>query len=162
MGNVAIDSLDWQILALLHEDGRASYNDIGSELGVSGNTVRRRVRDLKDAGIIRGFTVLTNPTELGYIPVAFGLSAEAGLTDQIAEELAGSRHVYKLWILSGQHNIIFHACFDDIGDFQRFIHEVLHNIEGISSFESSIATRSVIDDGSIILRGGDEELTLVD
>lgn len=162
MGNVALDSLDWQILALLHTDGRASYNDIGTELGVSGNTVRRRVGDLKDAGIIRGFTVLTNPTEIGYIPVAFGLSAEAGRTDEIAEKLAESRHVYKLWILSGQHNIIFHACFDDIADFQRFIHDVLHNIEGITSFESSIATRSVVDDGSIILPEDDDQLMLVD
>jgi DNA-binding Lrp family transcriptional regulator len=156
MGRGVLDSLDWEILARLHGDGREAYADIAAELEVDEDTVRRRVRDLKDAGIIRGFTVLTNPTKLGYIPVAFGLSAEAGKTDEIADVLAESRHVYKLWILSGRHSIIFHACFQDIEDFQRFIHEVLHNIEGISSFESSLATRSVVDDGSIILPVGDD------
>lgn len=156
MEDYELDRIDRQILALLHDDGRAPYDEIGNALGISRNTVRRRVRDMDDAGIIKGFTVLTDPSSLGYIPVAFGLSAEAGRTDEIAHQLGEDEHVYKLWILSGRHNIIFHACFDDIQEFQSFNHEVVQNIEGITSFESSIATRALVDKGSIVLTADDD------
>lgn len=157
MGGYELDHIDHQILTFLHDDGRMPYDEIGNKLGISRNTVRRRVRDMEDAGIIKGFTVLTNPSSLGYIPVAFGLSAEAGRTDTIANELAEDEHVYKLWILSGRHNIIFHACFDDIQEFQAFNHEVVQNIKGITSFESSIATKALVDKGSIVLTSEETE-----
>ena len=145
------DALDLEILRELHRDGRAGYDDIGDRLDVSGDVVRRRVRDLTDAGVIQGFTVMTNPVALGYIPVAFGLGVEAGRTDEIAERLAECANVYKIWVLSGRHNIVFHACFTDIPDFQAFNHEVLHEIDGISSVESSLATNIVKDEGSLVL-----------
>lgn len=151
MGGFQLDEIDHEILELLHEDGRTPYNDIGAALDISGNTVKRRIEEMKQHGVIKGFTVLTNPAEMGYIPVAFGLSAEPGKTDAIAEELSRYDNVYKVWILSGRHNIIFHACFEDVTDFQNFNHNVLHNIEGIANFESSLATRSVVDDGSVVL-----------
>lgn len=151
MAEYQTDATDEQILIRLHDNGREPYEDIAKELGIESQVVRRRVRDMKDAGIIRGFSVNTDPAALGYIPVAFGLSVRARRTDEIAEQLAESKHVYKVWILSGRHNIICHACFEDITAFQQFNHEVLQNIEGITSFESSIATRSVVDDASVIL-----------
>jgi len=146
-----IDNTDKRILEVLHKDGRATYNDIGDELDITGNTVRRRIDRMKTEDIIQKFTVMTNPAELDYLTVAFGLSTEAGRTDTIAEELAEADCVYKLWVLSGTHNVIFDARFRDKEHLQSFTHEVLHTVEGITSYESSIVTRSVIDEGSTVL-----------
>lgn len=156
-----LDDVDKSILQILHEDGRATYNDIGDELGITGNTVRRRMDAMRDANIIRKFTVLTDPAALDYLTVAFGLSTEAGLTDQIAETLAEKDPVYKLWVLSGTHNVIFDARFRDTAHLQSFTHEVLHSVEGITSYESSIVIRSVTDEGSTVLFG-DEESSVAD
>jgi len=153
-----LDETDKRILKVLHEDGRATYNEIGNRLGITGNTVRRRMDEMRESGIIRKFTVLTDPSELGYLTVAFGLSVEAGRTDDIAEQLAEHDCVFKLWVLSGTHNIIFDARFCDNVQFQDFVHETLHNIQGVSSYESSIMTRSVADEGSVILSNSDEDL----
>jgi DNA-binding Lrp family transcriptional regulator len=106
---------------------------------------------MRDDGIISKFTVLTDPMSLGYIPVAYGLTTRPGHTDETATELSKHRHVYKLWILSGRHNLIAHALFRDIAEFQEFTHETINNIQGITAYESSIATRSVSDEGSIVL-----------
>lgn len=148
---VELDKVDKQILEVLHEQGRAAYNDIGNELGITGNTVRRRMDRMREEGVIRKFTVMTDPAQLDYLTVAFGLSTEAGRTDEIAEELADTDCVYKLWVLSGTHNIIFDARFEDTQHLQSFTHEVLHAVEGIASYESSIMTKSVIDEGSTVL-----------
>jgi DNA-binding Lrp family transcriptional regulator len=146
-----LDEVDNQILEILHDDGRATYNDIGEELEITGNTVRRRMDAMQEAGVIRGFTVLTDPEELHYITVAFGLSTEAGLTDRIAETLAQESPVYKLWVLSGTHNVIFDARFRNTAHLQSFTHEVLHSVEGITSYESSIVIRSVTEEASTVL-----------
>lgn len=148
-----------KILRVLHEEGRATYNAIGDKLDITGNTVRRRMDRMREEGIIRKFTVMTDPAKLDYLTVAFGLSTEAGRTDEIAEEIAEEDCVYKLWVLSGTHNIIFDARFESTEHFQSFTHDVLHSVEGISSYESSIVTRSVIDDGSTILMSDKEEET---
>lgn len=151
-----LDNVDKQILEVLHDQGRAAYNDIGNELGITGNTVRRRMNRMREEGIIRKFTVMTDPAKLDYLTVAFGLSTEAGRTDEIAEELADTDCVYKLWVLSGTHNIIFDARFENTEHLQSFTHEVLHAVEGIASYESSIVTKSVIDEGSTVLLSEDD------
>lgn len=152
---IELDSVDKRILEVLHEEGRGTYNDIGDELGITGNTVRRRIDRMREEDVIRKFTVMVDPAKLDYLTVAFGLSTEAGRTDEIAEELAETDCVYKLWILSGTHNIIFDAQFRDTEHLQSFTHETLHAVEGIASYESSIVTRSVIDEGSTILTAGE-------
>ena len=157
MAKIELDQTDEQILKVLHEDGRATYNEIGKRLGITGNTVRRRMDEMRENGVIRKFTVLTDPAELGYLTVAFGLSVEAGKTDSIAEQLGEHECVFKLWVLSGTHNVIFDARFSDNEQFQDFVHETLHNIEGVSSYESSIMTRSVVDAGSVVLSESNEE-----
>jgi len=152
----SLDKVDKQILKLLHADGRATYNDIGNQLGITGNTVRRRMDRMQEEEIIRKYTAMVDPAKLDYLTVAFGLSTEAGQTDSIAEELAETDCIYKLWVLSGTHNIIFDAQFKDRQHFQSFTHNNLHEIEGIASYESSIVTRSVIDDGSTVLMSDEE------
>jgi DNA-binding Lrp family transcriptional regulator len=160
MADYSLDQTDRRILEVLHGDGRATYNEIGKQLGITGNTVRRRMDEMRDQGIIRKFTVLVDPAELGYLTVAFGLSVEAGKTEKIADTLSEHECVYKLWVLSGTHNVIFDAQFRDTTQFQNFVHETLHTTEGVASYESSVMTRSVVDDGSVILSDTDEELDI--
>ncbi len=154
---IDLDEVDRQILKLLHEDGRASYNDIGETLDITGNTVRRRIDELQDRGVIDGFTVMIDPAKLGYMVVAFGLNTKAGKTQHVVDELAQCEEVFTLRVLSGTHNVIFDSCFKSQKHFQQFIHDKLHTIEGITNYESSVMTKSVVSDGStILLEEGDE------
>lgn len=52
-----MDSTDREILDFLEEDGRASYTDIAESIGVSEGTVRNRVENMEEEGIIEKFTV---------------------------------------------------------------------------------------------------------
>ena len=151
MDRPTIDDHDREILKLLSEDGRLSYETIGERVGLAADGVETRVERMREEGVISKFTVLTDPMSMGYIPVAYGLTTKPGHTDDTAAELSKHRHVYKLWILSGRHNIVAHALFRDIAEFQEFTHETINNIQGITAYESSIATRSVSDEGGIVL-----------
>lgn len=50
-----IDEKDNQIVALLRENGRMSYSDIGEKVGLSRTAVKNRVSALEKAGIISGY-----------------------------------------------------------------------------------------------------------
>jgi len=54
--------------------------------------------------------------------------------------------------------VILDARFRSVKQFEKFVHQTLLSIEGIESYESSIVTRSVTEDGSVIL--SDDEIDL--
>ncbi|GAA5128889.1 Lrp/AsnC family transcriptional regulator [Pseudonocardia adelaidensis] len=66
MGAVQLDRLDSDIIALLVEDARRSYAELGARVGLSASAVKRRVDRLRAGGAITGFTVRLDPGALGW------------------------------------------------------------------------------------------------
>jgi len=60
-----MDEIDSEILRLLREDGRLSWRDLGAAVGLSANAAADRVRRLRRAGAIRGFTAVLDPATSG-------------------------------------------------------------------------------------------------
>lgn len=58
---MAIDDLDRSILEALRKNGRASYAEIGTRIGLSASAVKRRVDRMTETGVIRGFSVMIDP-----------------------------------------------------------------------------------------------------
>jgi len=61
-----IDKLDRKLIEELQKDGRESYTELAGKLGITEGTVRKRVRNLVDRGIMK-IVAVTNASELGYI-----------------------------------------------------------------------------------------------
>jgi DNA-binding Lrp family transcriptional regulator len=81
---VTIDALDEQIIALLREDGRASFADIAQQVGLSGDAVRARVGRLTADGVVR-FIGLVHPASLGLVALgSAALSYEGSASDFVA------------------------------------------------------------------------------
>ena len=51
---VRLDPVDERIVALLLDDGRASFAEIGARVGLSAPAVKRRVDRLRRSGVITG------------------------------------------------------------------------------------------------------------
>ncbi len=60
-----LDNLDIKILSRLLNNCRESDRQIGKELGISGGSVRARIRKMEDAQIIEKFTIKVDPPVLG-------------------------------------------------------------------------------------------------
>lgn len=65
------DSIDSKAVAALQRDGRASWADLGSALGLSAPAAAERVRKLTENGTIRGFSALLDPEAAGFPVLAF-------------------------------------------------------------------------------------------
>jgi DNA-binding Lrp family transcriptional regulator len=66
-----IDEIDQQIVALLRENARRSFQDIGVHVSLSAPAVKRRVDRLEADGVIRGYTATIEPTAFGWHSHAF-------------------------------------------------------------------------------------------
>ena len=63
---VKLDNLDIKILSRLLNNCRESDRQIGKELGISGGSVRARIRKMEDSQIIENFTIKVDPPVLGF------------------------------------------------------------------------------------------------
>src|SRR5207245_2071855 len=63
--NSYMDSLDHKILALLVDDGRRTYGDIGHHVSLSAPAVKRRVDRMRAEGTLRGYTAIVDHAALG-------------------------------------------------------------------------------------------------
>lgn len=60
-----LDATDQAILLELQKNARASFTDIGGEVGLTSPAVRERIRKMEDAGIILGYRTILNPALIG-------------------------------------------------------------------------------------------------
>ncbi|MFG2949804.1 Lrp/AsnC family transcriptional regulator [Streptomyces adustus] len=60
-----MDEVDRAILAELERNGRISNNELASRVGLSPSPCLRRVRQLEESGVIRGYRALIDPASVG-------------------------------------------------------------------------------------------------
>jgi len=71
-----MDNLDMKILSKLLNNCRESDRQIGIELGISGGTVRTRIRKMQERKIIEEFFIKVEPPVLGYGILYFVVSGQ--------------------------------------------------------------------------------------
>ena len=57
-----LDNVDNRIIELLSENARMSYSEIGDAVGKSRVAVKTRIEQMEKKGIIRGYSVLIDPS----------------------------------------------------------------------------------------------------
>src|SRR5213078_1905201 len=86
-----MDVTDREILGELVRNARISYRDLGAAVGLSANAAAERVRRLRRAGVITGFTALVDPAAGGRVLEALvGVTLATG-TDSDAFAAAAAR-----------------------------------------------------------------------
>jgi Lrp/AsnC family leucine-responsive transcriptional regulator len=69
--HIMLDIVDSKAIAALLTDGRVSWADLGTALGLSPPAAAERVRKLQERGLVRGFTAVVDPDAAGFPVLAF-------------------------------------------------------------------------------------------
>jgi Lrp/AsnC family transcriptional regulator, regulator for asnA, asnC and gidA len=135
------DSTDEKIMELLREDSRKSFVDIGAHIGLSESAVRRRVKNLVDAGLIRRFTIEmgsgNKTSAITFISVDSRVETDIVCTK--LRELEGVEVIYEI---TGQHDIAVIISAPTIADINRSV-DNLRKIEGVSDTNTVIVLRTI-------------------
>lgn len=115
-----------QIITLLQEDSRLSFNKIASRLGVSVGTAYNRVKSLEALGIVKGYTTVLDPAKLGYEYTAVILIQAGGkhLTE-VETEIAKARSVVAVYDITGDYDAAVIAKFKDRSSLNDFVKSLL-------------------------------------
>ena len=130
------DDLNQQIIRLLQEDGRAAYDIIGQELGVSGGTIRNRVARMREAGILR-IVAVVDPVAVDYETDAMlGIKTAPGIAPSaVAQRLdPHAAVVYVMWV-SGRFDLLVEVVCDREIEFAAFLNEHIHGQPDIAHAE---------------------------
>ena len=124
-----MDGIDRKILALLQEDGRRTFGDIGGRVGLSAPAVKRRVDRLRAEGALEGFTALVDHGALGWHTEALvELFYRPGTQlEEVAETLRSHPEVVEAWSVTGEPDAIARVRTEDNSDLERLIVELQRN-----------------------------------
>ena len=128
-----MDGIDTDVIGCLLRDGRATYAEIGAEVGLSAPAVKRRVDRLRESGAIRGFTAVVDPQALGWTTEAYvevyckGTVAPA----ELRRSLERMPEVVGACTVSGSADALLHMLATDISQLERAIERVRdeHNVD---------------------------------
>ncbi|WP_322044359.1 Lrp/AsnC family transcriptional regulator [Paraburkholderia sp. J67] len=118
MPNSILDTLDYQIVRELQEDGRRAFREIARNVNVPEATVRTRVKRLQDLGILQ-ILAFTNPSKLGQAKLALlFVEVDPQDHDRTVDNLGRWSEVSYLSTILGDADLCVQVlCRDDEGLF---------------------------------------------
>jgi DNA-binding Lrp family transcriptional regulator len=141
-----IDETDRQIIALLREDARRSFQDIGSRVALSAPAVKRRVDRLRREGVIRGFTTVLDPRRFGWGTMAVVELTTEGRFSAADVQAAVSVHpeVAAAYTVAGQASAILIVRAEDTVHLERVL-ERLRETPAITRTRSAVVLSSLLE-----------------
>lgn len=126
-----LDETDRAIISQLQYDGRMSFTDIADKLGISEGTVRRRVKQLMDDGVLQVVGIV-EPQLLGWSAAAMiGVTVQAGQVDAVAQQIALFPEVSYLFMASGEFDLFVEVFCKDREHLVSFLNQKLQQIPGV-------------------------------
>jgi DNA-binding Lrp family transcriptional regulator len=144
-----LDRLDEHLVALLTEDARRSYAELGTQVGLTASAVKRRVDRLRVDGAIIGFTVRLDPGVLGWTVEGYvELYCRSSTPPEvIAAAVEDVPEVVEASTVSGEADAMLRILATDMRHFE-------HVLERIGAQPFVARTKSVLVLSPLLRRGG--------
>jgi DNA-binding Lrp family transcriptional regulator len=140
-----LDETDRKVLEVLGRDGRASYAEIGLLVNLSATAVKRRVDRLRERGVVRGFTVVLDPSSLEWRTEAFVevYCRERTSPEEILAALRQFPEVVAAWTVTGDADALVHLRAADTGHLEAVI-ERIRRERGVQRSRSQVVLSRLI------------------
>jgi DNA-binding Lrp family transcriptional regulator len=121
-----MDATDRTIVALLRENARRSFQDIGNQVHLSAPAVKRRVDRLERDGVLLGYSAVVHPQAYGWHAEAFvdlyceGTMA-AGAIKRAVDREPG---VISAHTVAGEASAILHVMAADTNDLELALERI--------------------------------------
>ncbi|QOZ48724.1 AsnC family transcriptional regulator [Bradyrhizobium sp. CCBAU 53340] len=138
-----LDAIDKKIIRALQCDGKITIGDLAEKVGLSGSPCARRVRQLEDSGIIKGYAAIIDQEKVGLPVSAFASVKLERQTEEHVDRFAAAvmswPEVIDCYLMTGQRDFLLRIVASDLRAYERFLREKLARLEGIASIETSFA-----------------------
>lgn len=153
-----MDAIDRKIIAELEADGRLTVTTLAQRVSLSVAPCHRRLRALEEAGVIRGYRAIIDPTAIGLgFEVLVNVTMDREDAATIAEferGLAEIPEVLHAERLFGDPDYLVRVATADIAAYQALRDERLATLPGVQRLTSTIVMKRVVDHRPLPLPSG--------
>ncbi|MDR3511664.1 MAG: Lrp/AsnC family transcriptional regulator [Caulobacteraceae bacterium] len=144
-----LDPADRRILRELQKDGRISIADLAERVGLTATPCWRRVRDMEQRGVIRGYACLVDPAAAGFevealVQVTLERHAALAINEFVAE-LKAIPNVVECLSLTGPYDAQLRVLAPSIAAFEQLLMNRLMKIAGVAHLNSAIVLNRLVD-----------------
>lgn len=146
--SAALDKVDRHLIRLLRLNGRRPNSELAQEVGLSPSACLRRVRQLEDQGIIRGYTALVaESADQDRIVAIVRITLERQTQDHFDRfEAAVREHpeIEECFLMTGDADYILRVAGASAAAYETIHTEVLSRLPCVARIHSSLAMRNVL------------------
>jgi len=151
-----LDKIDKLILQELQNNARISNIELAEKVALSPTPCARRVKQLEDAGIIRGHRTMLDPELLGLSLTALvSVTMDKHTADRFEKfEVAAAElpEVMECYVVTGQDSdFLIKVMVTDMRHYEEFLLRRLTKLEGVSGVHSSFVLRQAINKSQLPL-----------
>ena len=138
-----MDPLDRAIIDALRSDARASFAEVGQQVGLSPSAVKRRVDRLLASGAIKGFTAVVDQAALGWTTEAFVevYCGDRTSPDVIRECVARHPEVVAAYTVTGDADALLHLVAQDTRHLEAALERIRQEPEIQRTRSALVLTR---------------------
>jgi DNA-binding Lrp family transcriptional regulator len=142
-----LDRLDRRLLALWQHDTRQPARALGEAVGLSAAAVQRRLKRLREIGVIERETAQLAPRALGTaITCIVGVDLErerAADLDRFRRRIAAEPAVQQCYYVTGTSDFILVVLSPDMEQFEAFTRRALLSDDNVKSFTTHVVLERV-------------------
>ena len=137
-----LDGTDNKIINLLLEDGRMSYSEIGNIVGLSRTSVKSRISELEEKGIISGYQAIIHPQKAPEM-MTFIMNVETRPEhfEDAKKKLVEAKQTVTIIETTGNCHLVVICVASNVEEMRYFVNRIYKEIDGISS----INAHSILD-----------------
>ena len=120
-----------KLIKILERNGRMSYTDLAKKFGVTEAAVRKRIKEMKEKGIIKKFRADFDYKKVGMVEAIVGVDTTPETFLKVVDELKKMDEIFSLATSSGDHSIMFEASFTSSNEMKEFLDKI-ENINGVT------------------------------
>src|SRR5262245_52065384 len=147
MAPAQLDEIDVKILRRLQEHARISNVELADAVGLSPAPCLRRVKTLEEAGVIRKYVTLLEPSAVNlgvtvFVQISLDLQVEGRL--EIFEHAIMQRpEVLECYLMTGDADYLLRVVVPDVTAYEVFLRDALTRIESAAGIKSAFALKQV-------------------
>jgi len=137
-----IDDIDRKLLRALVQDAGQPASLLGKRLGLSQPATWRRIRRLRDLGVIEGQSLVLDAEKLGFgVTVFLGIKlATKGRVslDDFERAVSAIREVQTVEHVLGLYDYRLRVVARDLADFERVLRRRIMTLPGVGDVEANV------------------------
>ena len=140
--NVTLDDHDRKLLTLLQRDATATAEALGSEIGLSASSIQRRIKRLRETGVIAREVAILNTDAVGKrmtfivgVKVDYGKKAEV---NTLLKRLLADHRTQQMYYVTGEVDYILTVVVHDMQDYDEWSKGLLLASPAMLRFQSNV------------------------